>query len=106
MSRYSQFESYKNLQSLTYDELKLAVNYICSNLNSPTYNYKYWYDMYCYTSKSFIVMEWRKQRGFKQQAKLGEVVCDRVIVNFLKEKEHFKCGCSSVYYNAVFLNYI
>ena len=51
-------------------------------------------------------MEWRKQRGFKQQAKLGEVVCDRVIVNFLKEKEHFKCGCSSVYYNAVFLNYI
>ena len=60
--------------------------------------------MYCYTSKSFIVMEWRKQRDFKQQAKFGEVVCDRVIVNVLKE--NFKCGCSSVYYNAVFLNYI
>ena len=74
MSGYSKFESYKNIQSLTYDELKLAVNFICSNLNLPTYNYKYWYDMYCYTSKSFIVMEWRKQRGFKQQAKLGEVV--------------------------------
>ena len=49
-----------------------------------------------------MVMEWRKQRGFKQQAKLGEVVCDGVIVNFLKEKEHFKCSCSSVYCNAVF----
>ena len=42
-----QFESYKKLQNLTFDELKLAVNYICSNLNSfPCYNYHYWYDMY------------------------------------------------------------
>ena len=92
----------KIYKSLTYDELKLAVNYICSNLNSPTYNYKYWYDMYCYTSKSFMVMEWRKQRGFKQQAKLGEVVCDGVIANFLKEKEHFKFSCPSVCYNVFF----
>ena len=47
-------------------------------------------------------MQWRKERGFKEQAKLGETVCDGVIVNFLKEKEHFKCSCSSVYYDAVF----
>ena len=33
----SEFESYKYLQSLSYDELNLAVNYICSNLNSPSY---------------------------------------------------------------------
>ena len=45
MCGYSEFESYKYLQSLSYDELKLAVNYICSNLNSPSYNYHYWYDM-------------------------------------------------------------
>ena len=37
MARYSEFESYKDLQSLSYDELKLALNYICSNLNSPSY---------------------------------------------------------------------
>ena len=43
-----------------------------------------------------------KKRGFKEHATLGEAVCDGVIVNFLKEKEHLKCSCSSVYYNAVF----
>ena len=46
-------------------------------------------------------MQWRKERGFKEHAKLGEAVCDGVIVNFIKEKEHFKCSCSSVYFNAV-----
>ena len=102
MSGFEQFESYKYLQNLTFDELKLAVNYICSNLNSyPCYNYHYWYDMYSYTSKTFMVMQWRKERGFKEVGGLGEAACDRVIVNFLKEKEHFKCGCSSVYYDAV-----
>ena len=49
-----------------------------------------------------MVINWRKERGFKEVGRLGEAVCDGVIVNFLKEKEHFKCGCSSVYYNAVF----
>ena len=103
MSGFEQFDSYKKLQNLTIDELKLAVNYICSNLNSfPCYNYYYWYDMYCYTSKTFIVMNWRKERGFKEVGRLGEAVCDGVIVKFLEEKEHFKCSCSSVYYNAVF----
>ena len=50
-----------------------------------------------------MVMNWRKERGFKEVGRLGEVVCDRVIVNFLEEKEYFKCSCSSVYYDAVFL---
>ena len=103
MSGIEQFDSYKYLQNLTFDELKLAVNYICGHLNSfPCYNYRYWYDMYCYTSKTFMVIKWRKERGFKEIGRLGEAVCDGVIVNFLKEKEHFKCSCSSVYYGAVF----
>ena len=72
MSGFEQFESYKYLQNLTFDELKLAVNYICSNLNSyPCHNYHYWYDMYCYTSKTFTVMNWRKERGFKEVGRLG-----------------------------------
>ena len=49
-----------------------------------------------------MVIDWRKKRGFKEVAKLGEAVCDGAIVNFLEEKEHFKCGCSSVYYDVVF----
>ena len=48
-------------------------------------------------------MRWRKRRGFKESGKLGEAICDDVLVDFLnKDKEHFKCSCSSVYYNAVF----
>ena len=49
-----------------------------------------------------MVMKWRKERGFKEVGRLGETVCDGVIVNFLEEKEHFKCSCSSLYYDAVF----
>ena len=51
MVGYSQFEAYKNFVYLNYDKLKLAVDYICGNLNSPSYNYHYWYDMYSYTAK-------------------------------------------------------
>ena len=49
-------------------------------------------------------MRWRKERGFRERGKLGEAICDGVLVNFLskEEKEHFECSCSSVYYNAVF----
>ena len=103
MSGIEQFDSNKYLQNLTFDELKLAVNYICSNLNSfPCYNYHYWYDVYCYTSKTFMVMKWRKERGYREVGRLGEAICDGVIVNFLNQKERFKCSCSSVYYGAVF----
>ena len=41
MVGFDEFKSYEKFQSLTYDELKLAVNYICSNLSCPSYNYKY-----------------------------------------------------------------
>ena len=66
MSGLDAFDSYKYLQNLTYSELKLAVNYICAQMNSPCLNYAYWYDMYCYTSKSFMVMDWRKKEGLNQ----------------------------------------
>ena len=66
MSGLDAFDSYKYLQNLTYSELKLAVNYIWAQMNSPCLNYAYWYDMYCYTSKSFMVMDWRKKEGLNQ----------------------------------------
>ena len=49
-----------------------------------------------------MVMDCRKKRGFKPVGRLGGAICDGAIVNFLKDKEHFKCSSSSVYYNAVF----
>ena len=100
MSGFDEFQAYKNFECMTYEQLKLAVNYICLNLNSFECDYKYWYDMYCYTSKSFIVLRWRKQRNMLPTAKLGEAICQDKIVNFVRN-EH-KCSCSSVYFNAVF----
>ena len=96
-----EFESYKKFEYLTFEQLKLAVNFICGNLNSIGCYYPYWYDMYSYTSKSFLVMRWRKERGLTEVAKLGEAICENKIINFLNDKEH-KCSCSSVYFNAVF----
>ena len=100
MSGYEEFQAYKNFECMTYEELKSAVNYICLNLNSFGSDYKYWYDMYCYTSKSFIVLRWRKEKNMLPTAKLGEVICQDKIINFVRN-EH-KCSCSSVYFNAVF----
>ena len=100
MDGEKEFHSYKNFEYVTLDELKLAVDYICRNLNSVGCYYPYWYDMYSYTCKSFLVLIWRKERGMQEVAKLCEAICKNKIINFKKE-EH-KCSCSSVYFNAVF----
>ena len=99
MSGYEQFQDYKNFQCMTYEGLKLAVNYICMNLNCHGSDYPYWYDMYCYTSKSFIVLQWRRDNNKLPTAKLGESICNDKIINFVRDKH--KCSCSSVYFNAV-----
>ena len=99
MSGEKEFNDYRNFIYMSEDELKLAVNYICFHLNYGTSNYPYWYDMYSYTSKSFIVLRWRRENNKLPTAKLGEAICKDKIINFVKE-EH-KCMCSSVYYKAV-----
>ena len=66
MTGLDAFDSYKYLKNLTYSQLKMAVNYICAQMNSQCLNYAYWYDMYCYTSKSFMVIDWRKKEVLNQ----------------------------------------
>ena len=102
MCRYIEYLSYENGEYLTKAQLKLATNYVCGYLNNPSVNYRYYYDMYCYISKSFIVCRWKKEHGYKPYAKIGEAICKDILVNFLKEKEHKQCMCSGVYYNAAF----
>ena len=55
MGTYNAFQRYIDFDYLTFDEVTLAVKYICSNLNAPSFIFPYWYDMYCYTSKTFMV---------------------------------------------------
>ena len=103
MGTYNAFQRYIDFDYLTFDAVTLAVNYICSNLNAPSFIFPYWYDMYCYTSKTFMVIALRKSRGEEQKAKLGEGVCTGgQIVNFLHDKDHRTCHCSHVFYKAVF----
>lgn len=96
---YEEFLSYKNFQDVNFEQLKLAVNFICFNLNAIGCNYPYWYDMYCSTSKTFLVLRWKKSKNLPQIAKLGQVVCNDEIID-LRKNEH-KCSCSSLYFNAV-----
>ena len=100
MGGYEDFQSYKNFEYVNFDQLNSAVDYICLNLNSIGCYYPYWYDMYCYTSKTFLVLRWKKERDIPAVAKLGQTICQNKIIDF-RENEH-KCSCSSVYFNAVF----
>ena len=103
MGSYYQFQRYIDCNNVTFEELTLTANYICGNLNSPSFIFPYWFDMYSYTSKTFQVIALRKSRGEEPIAQLGEAVCTGgKIVNFIKDKEHSCCHCSNVFYKAVF----
>ena len=103
MSRLFLFEKYRNFEFVNANQLDLIVDYICGNLNSGI-NYSYWYDMYCYATKSRIVIRLKQEKGELAVAQLGQCVCKNEIVNFLKNQNK-KCncedGCSSVYFNVL-----
>ena len=87
------FEKYTNFQLINESELDTVVNYICGHLNTNyTFNYGYWYDMYTYTTKSKIVLRYRKRRGLDPVVKLGECICEEKVVDFLKNPDK-KCNC-------------
>ena len=104
-SSFVLFNKYRNFEAINENQLNLVVNYICGNLNSCFYNYPYWYDMYCYSTKSRIVIRHRENKNENAVATLGECVCQNQIINFLKNKDNLcNCneGCASVYFNIVF----
>ena len=93
------FEDFENGKFVHLDDLKHMTNYICSNLNSEySLNYKYWYNMYSYSSKTYIVCRWRQSKGLQPVAKWGQAICDNELVNYFKEQKDCRKGCSSVYY--------
>ena len=96
MAGISEYQKFRNYKYVDVDDLKLAVNYICAQLNSSGCHYPYWYDLYSYTSKCFNVLE------KNQYTKLGGAVCNGKVVNFLNNPEHKNCSCGSVYFKALF----
>ena len=97
-SGYDEFIAFRDQKFLDKDDLKYATSYICAQLNSPGTYYQYYYDMYSYTSKYYIVL---KNSG-RTKTRLGEAFCEGQVVNFLKDEKHKKCSFASVYFNAVF----
>ena len=96
MAGFTEFIAFSKFNYLNEEELKLADNYICLQLNNPGFNYKYYYDMHSYAAKCFMVLQKNKY------TKLGEAVCEGKLVNFLEDEEHKKCSCGSVYFKVVF----
>ena len=98
---YNCYKKYERKEFLTKFELDYAVDHICLNLNNPSFSYKYFYNMYSYTAKSYIVLRWKKKHRNPDQVvsvKFGKAICNDQLVNFFENEEHNHCSCSSVYY--------
>ena len=97
-SRLTLFKKFENEEYVLKNDLVQITDYICGNLINRTPNYQYWYNMYSYTSKAYIVCRWREERGYLPIAKWGEAICKNNLINFFQDKTHQKCECSSVYF--------
>ena len=96
MSGYEEYLRFRGFCVTDKEQLELANNYVCNQLNKFDNNYKYYYDMYSYISKCFIVL------NYKEKTQIGEAECNGKIVNFLEDSEHRNCSCAFVYFNSVF----
>ena len=96
MAGYEQFQRFKNFKIMDEKSIDLASNYVCLQLNYPSFGYKYYYDMYSYITKCRIVLQKCKQ------TRLGQAICEGELVDFLNDPKHKRCSCGSVFYNAVF----
>ena len=92
------FEKFEAGKFVYEEDHKHMTNHICGNLNNWTPNYKFWYNMYSYSSKVYMVCRWRKSRGLPPVAKWGEAICKDELVNFFEDPNHKNCICGSVYY--------
>ena len=96
MAGYEEFKKFENFEIIDEESLDKATNYVCLQLNNPSFGYKYYYDMYSYIAKCKIVLQ------KYSTVKLGQAICNGKLIDFVKDQEHKNCSCSSVYYNAVF----
>ena len=96
--KMSTFDAYKKFEAREFIDMEtmlLVKDYIALQLNSPGFNYKYYYDMYSYAAKCQIVLQ-----KF-QKTRFGQAICNGELVDFIEDEKHKNCICSSVFYNAV-----
>ena len=92
------FEDFESGKYVHQDDLRYLTDHICGNLNNWTPNYPFLYNMYCYSSKAYIVCRWRQSKGLSPVVKWGEAICEDKLVNFFEDEKHKNCICGSVYY--------
>ena len=91
MAGYDEFQRFKNFEIMDEESLDFAANYVCLQLNNPSFGYKYYYGMYSYIAKCRIVLQkYNKTR-------LGQAICEGELVDFLKDPKHKNCSCGSVF---------
>ena len=76
MAGYEEFQRFKKFEILNEEALDRATNYVCLQLNNPSFGHKYYYDMYSYIKKCKIVL----QKYTK--TKLGQAICNEKLVIF------------------------
>ena len=67
---YDCFKKYERKEFLTKIELEYANDHVCLNLNNPSFGYKYFYNMYTYITKSFIVCIWKEKKWLRHSIKV------------------------------------
>ena len=92
------FEEFESGKYVRLEDLKFMTDHICGNVNSCTPNYHFWYNMYSYSSKAYVVCRWRQSKGLSSVAKWGEAICSDDLIDFFKDPKHKNCSCGSVYY--------
>ena len=96
-SRYDLFKKFEKKEYISIEDLPQICDYICGNLNNWTPNNHYWYNMYYYTSKAYIVCRWREEKGRRPIARWGEAICKNKLIDFFEDTSHQNCSCGSVY---------
>ena len=92
------FEEFQKGECVHFEDLKFMNDHICGYLNNWTPNYRFWYNVYIYSSKAYIVCQWRQSKGLPPITKWGEAVCGEDLVDFFKDSKHKNCSCASVYF--------
>ena len=98
VSQYDLFKKSEKKEYVHINDLPKINDHIWLNLNNWTPNYHYWYNMYSYTSKAYIVCRWRKEKGREPIARWGEAFCKNKLIDFFEDICHQNCSCGSVYY--------
>ena len=93
--QFEEFQKFKNKEFLNENELAMAEDYIYFHLLND------YDDLLMYAYSNCIT---KKSNNLEIKTKLGEVICNNNLVNFIEDINHQfpTCTCGSTYGNVIF----